>query len=255
MRTVELMRTDVPEWYRLGSTGTTLRIDVHPVVIPDLLKHNTLMGDRTAVGPYPLPEFVSLGNSSWGYGGVIRQTRLENGWTRFSISCPNGQPGEASTWSRFYAVAASLQIVFQILSVTELAPEAGPPQLFVVTGLGCRTEIAGSSLYVAASQYVARWISRQAEGQILCVAHSIRRTYDRMSGGRTRLYWHGCRLQPPMYLHLSVHGDANSLDPDQLEYQEMRGYKLWPHNLDSPVQQFPLLVGLGTLSDIIRHNP
>jgi hypothetical protein len=51
-------------------------------------------------------------------------------------------------------------------------------------------------------------------------------------------------------IHIDCPGNACGLDPNQSIYKENEGYQIGGHNVDSPVQQLQLLVGLATLCEL-----
>ncbi|MDI6740257.1 MAG: hypothetical protein QME74_07825 [Candidatus Edwardsbacteria bacterium] len=254
MKAWELMSTDLPEWYRLSVAGTTLRIEVHPAILPELREYNARQGDVKSVGPYPLPPFTPMGSSNWGYGENIRQDGIDDGWVRFSVRCPAGNLEHDSHWSALYAAVASIKLVLDIVGHTEQAAESGPPQLFLVTGVFCQTDMGGASLIVLVSAYVARWIEKNPDISVLSVGRSIRLAYERMFGRRMPNEFR-CWFRSPKYLHLVTLGNACSLDPNIHGISDhFTGYELYPHNMDSPLQSLSLLIGLGAFSDLIRSS-
>ncbi|MDE1970190.1 MAG: hypothetical protein KGI50_01265 [Patescibacteria group bacterium] len=263
-------------WYELDIVGTDLIIRIHDMVIPhvkDILLACTgqLLHTETELS---LPAFLPFGtDAQWGFGGCVEckpGKPEKKRWVTFYAPLPVvSKTGalEDTDWSGAYALSATLNILFYALNACAGIVRAGTPQHCCVS-LSTRKAMYGCSLSCALSSGVGIWVSREPDDAAPYqknrkqvrpeVNDAMARVYQHMMGPpkypelpcRAKAYFVG-----PKWIHLDCPGDACGLDPETYASPKLNvGYRLVPHNVDTPMQQLTLLAGIAAVMALVRNG-
>jgi hypothetical protein len=259
-------KKDVPAWYELSYLKPgTLGIEIHQKVIDFFAAEKYLKTPRgLSKHAFPFPPLIEQpSNLVFDFGNpfLLGQSK-RSGWLNYELSLPilRGEDGYCrQDFNPITGVRATLECLFLILSLFK--GETGSPkrQLLVVEGLRNETNLHGGSLWVyltpSTCLYLRQFPSHSCVPEI---DEAMSQTYQYLWPEEEINIFNRCstRCQESHFLHLSVPGNACGLDPDYhsgLGNYRARGYSLSPHNVDSYLQQFSLLMGLAKLHDLVRQ--
>jgi hypothetical protein len=264
LKSYDVMTRDVPAWYELGLDGTTFVIRARSSVFGQLCElcnadSEPIIGLARRLD---LPPFTPLTEKSCGFGRALVRMPDKNGWIIWRlllepISGPKIKDGVR--WDLLYPKSATLATLLWALSAVPIPLDSGPPQLLVVSGICCGRGFHENSFTVLMSRFAVRAIFALGEGAWRkAVCRAMRRIHSFIFPNRA---WndasqYDARLLNGKRLYLRCPGDACDLGvaPEELPLggAGSRGHRLMPHNVDSPLQQLTLLVGLAALHDCLR---
>lgn len=160
-------------------------------------------------------------------------------------------------WEKAYLISASLTLLFMFLDFLEKETSATCSQLLTV-GTHTTQGMHGGSLHGRYGIDFAKWFRTFPEGtELEEINHAMKCAHKQMYGS-DQYSSHGCfftKIQADGWLNISCPGDACGLDPSN--YHRVggeQGYEFSCHNVDTPMQQFTLLVALAALSDKARKE-
>ena len=206
--------------------------------------------------------FIDADNP-WGFDSVFVPIISEDqNWITWSCKLPSKDSSDIFLsdhfWERAFAISATLNITSKMIHVFDGRTESSNPQLF---SLDLRTDRGenGGALSVELTREFVKWISTQKE----TVKHpgiepAMTQAYEYMRGAENfgRVL---AMFRKPFWVNLSVPGNASRLDPDDYDFELgednnpiIEPYRLLSHNVDSPIQQLTLLMGIAAMHDLQR---
>lgn len=259
----DILRKDTPAVYDLdlveGNKG--LIIKTHPQAtgyLESMLGRTDVPMTIALEKELSLTKFIPFGSKRWGFGPILRHTGEDNGWMKWQCNFPKGKrPG--IDWQALFEVSATLNVFFKCLGWQEKTIDSPYQQLLhpsLVTDRGMH----GGSLVANLGKTLLPWISSHPDNSRRTdVEKAMRDVYMYTSGTRIKedeqyLYRVMAWFRQPCWVNLSCPGNACGLDPDNYDYDPRRGYILYPHNVDSPIQQLTLLSGLAAINMAARAD-
>lgn len=208
----------------------------------DFLKHFTTK--------FQIPDFISPSHLEWGFGNVFKTEYTDDDEVAWICELPgNTQKGDGYEPTR--AVSATLSVLFSVygLAYEDAENNSAKKQLMgvdLVTDYG----LHGGSIEVALADAIVPWLSsfpdnhnHEGIGETMRAArvHMLR---EDTFGLMRFMAW----FRDPKWVNLGVPGSACGLDPkDYYVGDPKQGYKLLPHNVDGPIQQLTLLMGVAQM--------
>lgn len=270
----EIQQKNVPTIYELGigEASTSLLIRIHPKVKDGLFKY--LSEDNRLIPIYQqelnLPDYIppSAEWMGWGFGPVL-SSREDNDWLTYQCELPGASQNiddEVDSWRARHSISATLAILFKGLDMPEVITNADSQQLLYV-GLDIRKGMHGGSFYIALGKSLMPWLSLQPDNSRHRVVEGVMRaSYQQMIGKKMPPgeeiylsdYYFNATFRKPSLVYLSCPGDACGLDPEynaSSKIGEGESYLLVPHNVDNPLQQLTLLMGVAALHDEAKKTP
>lgn len=254
----QIKEVDVPAIYELGvgQVGKSLLIKIHseawdyitPILAQEKFPLRDILQQDFDLAPFEIPSSQA---AKWGFGGnITRAADDRDGWVSWQYSLPQAE-GEIY-WPTLYAGSASLNILFLTLGLIEEGSGYSKPQLIHIN-LHTAKGMHGGSLWVHVGKSLLPWLTTQeAESRHKGIEDVMKTTYGHIRGMRDlSLYRFLAYFRQPHWINLDCPGDACGLDPENY-YDDGQGYDLTPHNVDSPLQQLTLLMGIAALHDEAR---
>lgn len=253
------LKLRLPAWYELGiaDEGRRLVVSLGPTAYAVIQEHLTgrYQWITRFKEQFRLPAFVPPTESAWGFGAVcVSQSARREGWKAWEIELPAVAPEQQ--WTAFRAITASLASLFMCLWLVEDRGDCSAPQLLeceLLVGEG----MGGSGIWAGTSPTLCRWLAQQPhESYHPGISAAMRCAFQQLSGkeplGQSRIH---ALMRQPKWVNFNCVGNACGLDPDGYENRDLdKGYMLLPHNVDSPIQQLTLLVGLAALHHYARAD-
>lgn len=260
---IDITREDRPAIYEIGveNNGRALKVAIHSSVA-DFLKDISNRANVPLIEylkkELKLPGFKGFDDPKkpWGFANAMIPLKTDNpNWITWQCKLPK-KKGEVN-WYSLYSICASLNFLSRVLVV---AGEGGgdiKPQLLELSLLTERG-MNGSALSVKLARAFIPWIVSQAEyldqyqERHPLIVGPMKAAYEHMvwreSLGRFFAFF-----RPPKWVNLSVPGNACGLDPEDYSTREPEvGYELLSHNVDTPIQQLSLLMGIAAMHDEAR---
>lgn len=255
----------IPCWYELFMKNDyILGIRVHRQSLSEIVVDtwDTAPGIEHLVKKFKLEKFTSPHEGSWGFQDVLLLGESDHpDWIVWEFNLPKIKSTEGldeSSPKDIVALRASLYILFS-LGLRFMKNETNWPtsQLIVVGNIELPDiEWRNSgSLGAILTPATISWISKQPHN---ChnkdMVEAMKKAHEFMWTGASRNERFGAMTRG-RYIFLDVPGDACGLGPDSYgDDTKNDGYNIGPHNVDSSLQQFTLLVGLAKLHDLIRAD-
>ncbi len=258
-----------PAKYDLGVGNKALLVGIHPVAyqhVLSILSKPEIPLVKSLQSIEGVNQFISPSEDrqDWGFGSVFHQLTIgQDSWSIWECDLPKAEFSQQyqkllPNWPLAFSVSASLNALFTTLSIFDEEISSDCKQL---VGVDLRTDkgMHGGSLSVALSGDFVKWIATKVDNysdkqtEIL-----MDQTYQLMTGRQNEdLTFRHCQVlfRQPQWVNLSCPGDACGLDPGDYHVKShQEGYSLYPHNVDSPVQQLTLLMGIASLHDQVRQK-
>lgn len=270
MRVHYIMEQNAQVWYEMSYDKGILTIQVPTRVYNSLTNligsSNPMKDDFLRKFSYPSENpnqhILSLYPDQWIYGLSEDVTFVgeSEGWVMIKADLPvvmwNWDNNQVY-WKSAYRVSASLAILFQMLYLYEDELSGSDFQLLTIDLLGVDEGIYGGSLSVTISPTLKKWLSRFPDNyDHLEIKEAMVSAHCRMAGPLLPYQEHDFRawVRKPYWINLSVPGNACGLDPSGYYEEEGRGFKMLPHNTDTPIQQLSLLAGLAKMYQLARQE-
>lgn len=265
---------DVPVWYDLdvldGGRGLVLKIEKGAA--EQLFEYLTAKTANRFMSGVKVPTFIMPGILPWGYGPVLVMGGQEGPWVRIECDLPalfSDIKADTYTseerWDRAYGLSATWSLLMaglgQIGSIY-MSPLDGLQLLEVELGVNKERGMHSCPILAGLSVTTLDWLRGQGEerrhrviGACMLEAHHRMRQYDRSDdwvNGRTY-----AMIRQPARIDFGCDGDACGLNPSHdygYDLRHQKGYELFPHNVDTPMQQMVLLVGIAALNCLVRKD-
>ncbi len=262
----QVSKRALPCYYKLGwdSDLPGFVFGIRNELIPrmyELLTPNTpIIGILKQDQGLDLAEFVPPTEDEWGFGPSIKRIGQDEDFTNFQAQIPSGLPGISSFRRRSIDLSVSLNLLTSFLNYEQelLPPILAESQLISFTMKTEGVFMHGFALWVHLSKALVDWLRSFEHGcnltdveKAMIQVRRVLRPDDTRSDVEIR-YNFSAEFTKPCWINLSVPGNACGLDPCEYE-DERKGYKLSPHNTDSPVQQLSLLAGVAKLCSMYRE--
>lgn len=262
----DIMKQSIPEWYGLDirESDGTLLIPVHESVadyIENGLSPQTptvrWLQEHSGLG---LPIFISPKQQEWGFGSSVSwEDSNETDCRVINCKLPiilSGK-GQEPSFEKALALSATLQILFTALTVAPLEEiHSLHSQLLVVYGFTTKSGPRGGSFSIMLSKNLVGWISSQkdySQNQELIATMKTASKYM-WRDDADESHELKALFSQPKWVKLSCFGNGCVLGPE--DYDDKRegiGYKLFPHNIDSPFQQLVLLCAVAKMYQLARR--
>jgi hypothetical protein len=257
-----LLSQTVPAWFELSlKSPDTIIVRIHERAFEKL---KSIDWPNTPIVGYVTKEaslkaFESPTDDGYfGFGQTLRVASPSGDSRWFSVECklPILYSGKwvDDSLSKVWEIRYSLAILFSGLSMFETETDSTDAQLMADFDLRVESGPHGGSLSVLLTVPACVWLSKRPDhSHIIPVEDAMRSASMHMWKGvkRTERFMALCRK--PKWINLDVPGDACGLDPSDYNHAALdRGYKLFPHNVDSSLQQLTFLAGLAKLHDEMR---
>lgn len=271
------------EVYYLEMSGATLLIHIKNELRNVLQKYLTPEMDPTLTKDFAdenkLAPFTSIMSQRWGFGKAVSWKQNDKpGWC--TIECPLVPKNfHKENFQKMYNLSATLEKLFEYMySQVDYRTD----QLLLIRYFSSERKMHGCSFSVRIMPRLCNWINKisqeilpayyrrvtgiekfKSESEIkiskvldtmLLILSGSSRSTNKENDKEYNEYATRIRINK-FFLNLSCPGDSCGLDPEN--YDENcadTGYKLLPHNLDSPFQQFTLLAGLAKICQLARED-
>lgn len=255
---------DVPAWYKLDAQEARITMSVHKQALSDINDRFSEVA-RGYQEAFKLPHaFVPPSSDrEWGFGPVIseREDIVGSDWLIYECDLPSFTQNGETDWDSIYETAATLQVLLRNLKSFDNALPASTPQMIEVSlRLGERGQQYGGMLGTTVRPALVAWLNQNIEkDREPVIAQAMKEAYFKMRlvEGDGRDYLEGnfrVLIRDPKWINLDCPGDSCGLDPENYDNTDIAyGYKLRPHNTDTPLQQLTLLSGLAKL-DKLAHD-
>lgn len=256
----------LPCYYKLGwdsdlpgfvfSIRNELISKMHELLTPNTPIIGILKQDKNL----DLGEFVPPTESEWGFGASIKKIDQNEDFTNFRAQIPSDIIGMSSSIRKSIDLSVSLNLLTMFLNYEQelLPPIPEESQLIAFTMKTEGSYMHGFALWVHLSKIMVDWLRLFEHNcnlidveQAMIQVRRVLRPDDTRSDAEIK-YNFTAEFSLPCWINLSVPGNACGLDPCEYE-DERKGYKLSPHNTDSPVQQLSLLAGVAKLCSMYRE--
>ncbi len=223
-----------------------------------------------------IPEFIFPGPLPWGFGpffAPLRREDLDSAWVTVTCELPqlfrdsfyanDDKDPSLMAWQRGTSLCASLHVLFYTMEYlafqTEGLAQTSSKQLLEVT-VGIRAD-TDRRIHFISSQLSNRgydWLEKQApNSELAFITFQMRAAYQRIFGKEELDRYDQCYIHAdityPCSISFSTVGDRTGLGSYTNRKQEY-GLDLYDHNVDSPMQQLVLLIGLASLHAQMRKE-
>lgn len=261
LRSSNLYNEDAPAWYDLDFRDNKIIVVAHALIASKLAEAlDGFWEIEHSPETLGIPNFVPPSEPEWGFGSVIRLNREASGLVEWHCPLPvifDPETKPEIDWRDAFAVSASLRLLFICMDLIEDEINVAEKQLMAIAGMNTeKGEPYGGAISVAVSPRMCQWIAAQSDKSYhskiaeTMVSASLR-MFNRVRSdivGDTYV-----RFQHPKWVNFNCSGNSCGLDPT--DYRESDpGYKLAPHNTDTPLQQLTLLAGLAKMYKIARED-
>ena len=213
---------------------------------------------RLMEGNLNIPDFIQPGILPWGFGPILSfEEDHRSPWRSILCELPNFTDTSSSefNWQKARATIASLEHLLRCVeyaSTKNSWTSHGVQQILEVS-LGVHSEPTGITCFICAgfSSSLCTWLMSQQSQEIsTSITQDMTNAYCRMYG-KDGIDSYTCfelraEIRDSIYATLPCPGDRTTLYPTSFQ-QDTNGYELGDHNVDTPLQQLTLLVGLASL--------
>lgn len=160
-------------------------------------------------------------------------------------------------WEIMRAISASFSVFSLLFHHCEVETSASKPQLLTFDTIA-RKEQHGGSINGEFSIPIMNWLKGfEPNTEFPDIAKILEETYKNLYGELERYYEYSFRAKicgTRGFLALDVPGDACGIHGGSHHFDDNAGSEFSCHNVDTPMQQLALLVGLTALHDKAREE-
>lgn len=155
-------------------------------------------------------------------------------------------------WNFAHAVSATLTLLFKSLSTIEIPMDSEKPQLVEVD---MSTNINNNPISVTLGRSILPYLNRRFNNSHSQKAENVMREAYQYMMGKDEFSMNRFEVlfRENRWVNLIVPGDACGLNPDGYYNTDQEGYTIYPHNVDSVVQQLTLLMGIAAIHQEARE--
>lgn len=241
---------------------------------------------KEMTGRLSLQPFAGDFTKNIGFGGIFERTGEEDGFIQFRARIPqvkkdtgnkckgckgtgerdwggytnkclfcNGTGKQwTMDWKEVKAISASLTVLTIYLRCYEIETSTPYPQLMTFQTI-TEEGMHGGSLSGEISIPLYNFLKAFGEhAELSEVIRAMKIAHDTMVGNRELYQYSFDAYVKKGHFIINCPGDACGLNPSDWYTHEGQGYEFSCHNVDSPIQQLTLLVGLATLNDMARRE-
>jgi hypothetical protein len=212
-----------------------------------------------------LPHFAKPVNgrwgSRWGFGGILAKTGEEPDWVSYRCPLPilKRQEDEAkeAALDHPFAASATLKIFFEKMYDSDEETGSELPQLLAIEGMRVERGDYGSLFWVFVGKVLVPWLANHSDNSAISEMISAMASANRFmfpSDNPINLSSFQAKFTKPKSIALECPGNVCSLAPKGACNESDNGYKLIPHNIDDPLQQLTLLVGVAKMYELARKE-
>lgn len=271
---IDIEKEDIDAWYELSwdNENKQLIVRMH-ILLEDQLSRLNLEAPLIrglAMEKFSLDPFLPPSNQNWGFGGVMQNIpSVDPLFISWAIDLPRVVWEENSEkhydWKSAYNISATLNALFTLLHVyerEEVVWQHPHRQLAIVDTLNTSSDFHGGALQVTFARALLPWLrSLPDDVNMSPITQAMITTYcyafqDVKPDNwlRHSIYGRTKTVEGYRFIHFSCRGDACNLYPEMSYFRPgEKGYKLHPHNIDTPAQQLVFLVGIAAMCDLARE--
>lgn len=193
-----------------------------------------------------LSDFINPQNPEWGFGPVI-QTDADGEQTKWICNLPKYNRLSQNDWTIPRATSATLMATFLVLGMAKDVSGEDKNQLLHIQ-LATSKEV-GNGLIITLGSSIVPWLNSFPDQYFHEeLQETMKIAYDHLTGEPTDKYFFRALFRQPKWVNLDCPGNACALDPESYSDESLElGYRLLPHNVDSPYQQLTLLSGVAAM--------
>lgn len=246
-------KTTYPEWYRLGFDPSEMKIRI--AFGPQVLEYLVSFDLKEAISLYGkgMTHFEGFQKDSrFGFMGVFCPARMiQSGLYSWEAQLPvfkSNRIENESTDDHIQGLRATLALLFNVLYLFEGESSSNISQSIVMDGFmqGVGGGEAGLSAIITPS--TAKWIAEHEDHLAQVRDDMMTANHYMWSKSKLDPFWFKAEYKKGRGLGLCVNSGARNLTyGGNSDLKDNRGYEMHPHNIDSPLDQFTLLVGLCSL--------
>lgn len=262
---MNMLYQDVTCKYELELRDGALILNICPQIMADLTSF-------TESNPYVksfitnlgLSKFIRFQSDECGFDESVSQVCQDPfGWSSLRFNLPRIDHGDAEGWKKAYAISATLSLIFAVVNVFDYdqpISHASKHQLLAIWPLNAMNGQHGSAFNAHVSPQMCRWLAAKISPKntvtdLPCALVAMKDAYRRMWPTVHSSVFSEFRayIKPPYLIRLNCPGNASGLGVSYFEPDE-GGYSLDCGNIDNPMQQITLLVGLAKIHDMARKD-
>jgi len=157
-------------------------------------------------------------------------------------------------WNKAYSISASLNLLFQILSLEGATREEAScdlPQLMLLNAATVRNAGGrGYSLSGSYSKALAYWFEKGGTRVIPEMISAMHEAHSALFGSLRERWCFDAAVNDSGWLRVSCEGSAYGLLPEHARVKTGMGSSFYSYDVNSPTQQITLLAGLAALHDL-----
>lgn len=256
-----------PAYYLLDieNEGTTLILHFPNAIwvpITELL-HTTPYKTQLQKSLY-IPDFIIPGVLPWGFGPVLQERiKYSDDWMSLRCELPKfvNSAGEfcEEAWDRAFGLVASIHLLLECAqSVHHTTPLVGLRSQLIEIMVAAYESSGHRYCAISAglSDEACNWIARQKSNENhRGITNHMINAYKRLFGKSELDSWDvhetNANIRPQCSISFSVPGDRTGIGT-YTNRRQPHGIEMYDHNVDSPLQQLVLLIGLASLCHHIR---
>jgi len=249
-----------PARYHITPTETGIAVAVNKQTIPNFKIASA--GRMDEIARYlKIPPFIKPSSDhEWGFGPVFKETQSPNpDFVLYSCDFPHVFDKKQYNADGISAVLQSLSSLFTFIGFSDgISNSPVEQQMDIDLDLDRSATLYVAPISAEIYSTLVKWMRNNLNDSVASqIKESMKIGYLNMWNDKVytphvsefRLFWNN-----PKWLILAVPGDAADLGPNMHQiYDESEnetGYRMTPHNVDSPHQQLTLLTGLAKLDEI-----
>lgn len=258
----EIIRENIPCWYELSflKEERFIVLSLHKDFIerarPILQEDSLVIRLKQEFG---FEKFVGCLDGNFGFDDSFIRAGAEGEFIKFFIHVPK----DDEMWKVAYTISASFSVFASKFNYLVEETSSSLPQLFII-GTRAKRGMFGCPIGGEFSPALCEWLSSFKPGtEFSDIVEIMRSVYTEMYGDMIGIDIKKDRFQKQLfakilrengYLIMGCPGDRCGIGAVEMDVEKGRGYRLESYNVDQPVQQLTLLVGLCVLHDKARKE-
>lgn len=257
-----LYRENIPCWYELSfskekrSIVLSLHKDFVKKAKPISQEDSLVVKLKQEFG---FKKFVGCFDGNFGFDDSFIRAGVEGEFIKFFIQMPK----DDEEWKLSYTISASFSVFSSKFNYPVEETSSPLPQLFIIGGRTKRG-MYGCPIGGEFSPALCNWLSSFEPGtEFLDIVEITKSVYAEMYGDMMNIDVEKDQFQKQLFakilrenghLIIGCPGDRCGTGPVEMDVEKGKGYRLESYNVDQPMQQLTLLVGLCVLHDKAREG-